>query len=341
LLPAITPASVDFGSVPVGTAVTQTLTLDNGNNSNSNSLNFTNVSVTGLGGVFTRQGGTCGTTLTAGNTCTIVVQYKPTALVTSAGTVTVTGSGGVTVLPAVQLSGVGIPATYLATVSPSPLDFGNQLVGTTSATQSLTVTNTGNSALTGLTYTFGGTPQPFTRVTNGTFPAGAPNCGTTLAVGAACTVKVQFAPAGAAAISRTLTITGGNSAAITGSPVTLTGTGTGPRVTFTSATGASLSGTPPTLAFGDKSGLVSGTVTLTVGTSAVTFGAASVSTSNTNTGFAKGQDTCSGAAVAAAGTCTIEITFNAPTNNRARTGTLAVIDSTGAPMVVPLNLTGS
>src|SRR5206468_4562986 len=96
---------------------------------------------------------------------------------------------------------------------------------------SLTVSNAG-SALTNLTYTFGGgTPQPFSRVTSGTFPAGAPNCGASLAVGASCTVKVQFAPAtgtGGTAYSRTLTVASTTAGTLAPTVANLTGSSVAP-----------------------------------------------------------------------------------------------------------------
>src|SRR4029077_10745788 len=58
--------------------------------------------------------------------------------------------------------------TLTATVTPTTLAFGSWAAGTTSNALTVTVTNTGNTALAGGTFTFGGgTPQPFSR------PAGA------------------------------------------------------------------------------------------------------------------------------------------------------------------------
>jgi hypothetical protein len=73
-----------------------------------------------------------------------------------------------------------------------------------------------------------------------------------------------------------------------------------------------------------------------VGSGSVSFGTAAV----TGTRFSKGADTCSGHTVAGSGTCTITVNFNG-TGNTPRTGTLAVIDSTGAAIAAALSLTGS
>jgi len=130
-------------------------------------------------------------------------------------------SGNNTDPGAVEFAGpVGI-----ARVSPTTLTFGNQTRGTTSSAMTVTVANTGTVALAGGSFTFGGgTPQPFSR------PAGTAGgtCGATLAVGASCTVNVVFAPAATTtsgtAFSRRLTVAYSGGAAVTGSPVTLTGT---------------------------------------------------------------------------------------------------------------------
>jgi hypothetical protein len=110
-----------------------------------------------------------------------------------------------------------------ASVSPSPLAFGNAPVGNTSSAKTLTVTNTtgGSVALTGGTFTFGTqSPQPFSR------PAGAAGgtCGATLASGASCTINIVFTPGSQATFSSTLTVAFAG-ATVTSSPVTLTGTG--------------------------------------------------------------------------------------------------------------------
>jgi len=353
LLPAVTPASVDFGTVPVGTTVTQTLTLDNSNNVNSNNLAFpiSTLMVTGTGfsraGTPGTTGNTCpaaGGTLAAGATCTIRIQFSQVAGTSATGltmgSVTIKGNTNLTSLPNVTLTANSVAATHIATISPNPLAFGNQTVGTTSATQNLTVANTGNSALANLTIAGVTTAtSPFTRVTTGAFPANAPNCaaGTTLAVGASCTVKVRFAPTVAGSPTATVTV----GATILDAPppphlATLTGTGVAPLVSFTGATNpGSLSGN--TLAFGNQPGTVSSTVTIkVVGGGQVVFGTATVA----GTRFNKGADTCSGNTVAAGGTCTIEVNFNGAGNTN-RTGTLAVVDSTGTAIAPVLNLTGS
>jgi len=227
LTASVTPSPLAFGSVVTGTTASGTLTVTNTGN-----VAFTGVTVTGFAAPFSRPGGAGGGTCTAtlampvGGTCTIIASFAPTATGSFTDNITV-ASTGITVSPTpVVLTGTGAPAVRTATVTPSPLAFGNQATGVASFPRTLTVTNTGNVALTGGGFTFGGgAPQPFTR------PGGAAGgtCAGTLALGASCTINVVFTPPTATAFSRTLTVayTG---ATVTGSPVTLTGTGQTPPV---------------------------------------------------------------------------------------------------------------
>ncbi len=116
-------------------------------------------------------------------------------------------------------------AAAVLSVTPSSLAFGNQATGTTSATQNLTLHNTGNAAAGSIAVAI---TAPFVRVTTGLFPLGAPNCGAALLAGANCTIKVAFAPTTTGPASGTATITA--SVPVSGSPVTLTGTGVAPVV---------------------------------------------------------------------------------------------------------------
>jgi hypothetical protein len=321
----VTPASVAFGNVVVNTtSASQTVTL-----SNNGGAAFTGINVV-VTAPFARVPGGCTATLNAGATCTITVTFSPTALGVVNGSATITGNVGVLNSP-VALSGTGVAATYTASVTPSPLAFGNWATGTTSSTRNLTVTNTGNSSLAGLTYTFGGgTPQPFTRVITGAFPGGAPNCGATLAVGAACTVKVQFAPATAVAFSRTLTVAG-TGATVTPTPVTLTGTGVAARAT--------VSIVPNPLTITLPSGNITGTGTVTLTNTAPAGTGASMTVSGVNaTGGSLmtfffndvfGSDACTGTTLAPQASCTVLVRFTNVASPRGvnRAGTITFTDN--------------
>lgn len=230
----VAPSPAPFGNVVIGTtpSPTQVLTL-----TNTGSVSATGIAIGALPAPFSRST-TCLATLTAGSSCTITVTYTPTAAVTSNASLTITGSVAVNGAP-VAISGTGVLAVRTAKVTPTTLAFGNEANGSTTAAQTLTVTNTGNVALAGGAFTFGGgTPQPFARAT--LFQGGPGTCGTTLALGASCTYNVVFHPTAVASYSRTLAVayTG---ATVTGSPVTLTGAGVTPgTLSFTAATNGTL-----------------------------------------------------------------------------------------------------
>jgi hypothetical protein len=268
------------------------------------------------------------------------------------GTVTIAGVIG----SPVNLTGTAQAATFTASVSPSPLAFGSWAIGTTSSTLNVTVTNTGNSGLAGLTYTFGGTSgttapanvQPFSRVTTGTFPAGAPNCAAALAVGASCTVKVQFAPPNnavdAVAFSRTLTVAG-TGATIAPTPVSLTGTGVANRATL------QIVPNPLNIVLPTGTGSGVGVVTLT-NTAPLVGGAQVLVTSAvgapTNLNFSiitgallAGPDTCTGATLAPQASCDVTVRFTNlfGARNTLRNGTVTFTDNGAASPQVG-NVTG-
>jgi hypothetical protein len=321
---SVSPTSLTFSSVVGVTSAAQTLTL-----SNTGGASLTGVTVA-VTGPFTRAGGTCTGILTAGSTCTITVTFMPTAAGAVTGSAAITGSVTVTGSP-VALSGTGVAATHTATVTPSPLSFGNWATGTTSSAHTLTVTNTGNSALAGGTFTFGGgTPQPFSR-TGGT-------CGTTLAVGGTCTINVVFAPTTAAAFSRTLTVayTG---ATVTPTPVTLAGTGV--------ATRATVSITPNPLTITLPTGSLTGTSTVTLANTAPAGTGAQFTVSNVavsggsiltyffNVGaLLAGPDNCTGTTLAPGASCTVTVRFTNVLSARGvnRAGTITFTDNAaGSP----------
>jgi len=104
-------------------------------------------------------------------------------------------------------------AVAILNVTPTSLSFGNEVDGTTSAAQTLTLHNTGNAAASGIAVAVS---APFTR-TGGT-------CGATLAGGTTCTITVAFAPTTqVGVVAGTATIAA--SVAVAGSPVALTGAG--------------------------------------------------------------------------------------------------------------------
>ena len=134
----------------------------------------------------------CGATVSPGARCTVTITFSPTAVGTRNGTLVV--NSNVSPITA-QLSGTGQGA--LIGAAPLQLSFGALAVGSTSASQSITITDLGNTPLSIL----GLTAQGDFAQTN--------NCGTALAPSSAtaCTIQVTFTPIVAGPRTGSITIT--------------------------------------------------------------------------------------------------------------------------------------
>jgi len=125
---------------------------------------------------------------------------------------------GYQTLPVAAATSSGTPSVSL---SPTTVTFPNTNVGSTSATITVTLKNTGTAALTGISLSLAGTnPASFT------LPSSAMLCGTSLAAGASCTFGVAFQPAAAGALSAVIDIADNAS----GTPQTVSVSGTGVQV---------------------------------------------------------------------------------------------------------------
>ena len=211
--PAVSLSITDltFADQGVGTTSTaQTVTLTN---TGEDLLTITSIAVSGD----FDQTNTCSNPLAVGESCTISVTFTPTLAGTRTGELTVIAdSVGVSTVALTGTGGAGgVPAVALSSTT---LSFVDQPVGTTSAAQTVTLTNTGDGVLnvTGLTVS-----GDFAQ-TNDCAP---------LAPSASCTVNVSFSPTAGGARTGTLTIDSNDP----GSPdtVNLTGTGTEFVVTVT------------------------------------------------------------------------------------------------------------
>jgi sugar lactone lactonase YvrE len=231
-------------------------------------------------------------------------------------------------------SGVTVTATFTATatgtilISPTSLTFGSQAVGTTSAAQTVTVSNQG-----GTTVTFANIAM------SGDF-AGATlsQCPSIGVEAEPCVFSIKFKPT--AAGTRTGTITFTDNA--TGSPqtVTLTGTGTGGTATVTV--------TPSSLTFGAQAvSTTSAALSVTVlNPSTATVNFAGFTTSGPDAEdftvpLPNASAGCSATGTLAAGaSCTISVLFT-PQAAGTRTATLNIADNaTGSPQTVALSGTG-
>jgi hypothetical protein len=218
---------LDFGAVDVNTPGTQTVTLTNP--PGSSTFNFTGVSlqqgtsfsitkvVCSTGNTFTTGFSSISETLAVGDSCTITLQFAPLVNENGYGDLLIIGTtipnsnplaapnSNASAAPpgtlgqAMLLVGDGVEP--IATYSPSNTSYnlGNVTVGQ-SATQAVTLTNTGDAALVLGGVSFGLTGHPgFTFTTS--CGGGAPVFPLTMNPGASCTATVQFAPTGAGSVS--------------------------------------------------------------------------------------------------------------------------------------------
>ena len=109
------------------------------------------------------------------------------------------------------------------TLAPTSLTFSSQTVGTTSAPQGVTVTNTGTGTVTFTGFTVTGANSADFGVPLPNSPAMCNPLQGTLAAGASCTINVLFTPTATGTRTATLNIADGAA----GSPQTVTLTGTG------------------------------------------------------------------------------------------------------------------
>ena len=136
------------------------------------------------------QTNTCSSTLGAGETCTIGVKYVPSITGAESGNITVTDSLG---SQSLSLKGTGIaPGVSLST---SELQFGGQLVTTTSQAQTVILTNTGSAPL---AIDSVHSSLNFTHTTN---------CAGTIPAGSSCSINIFFAPTTTGSLIGTITVT--------------------------------------------------------------------------------------------------------------------------------------
>jgi|HubBroStandDraft_1064217.scaffolds.fasta_scaffold00370_17 hypothetical protein len=207
---------------------------------------------------------------------------------------------------------IGPTAAPAVSVSPSALQYAVQVVGTTSAGQSVLLRNMGSSAL------------AITSITSSGDFAETDTCATSVSAAGNCTLSVTFTPTAAGTRNGSIVIQ--DDAA--GSPHLITLSGDG-AIAMVSLTPASLSFSATRV--GGSS--AAQTVTL------ANTGDAALSISNTQISGDYSQTNNCPASLAASSSCTFNITFS-PTTTGTRNGTLTLTDNVpSSPQTV--TLTGS
>jgi len=202
--PSLDPTKKDFGSQAIKfTSAPVTFTWTN------NSSFTTQVLSASPTGDFKVISNNC-SSVTAGQSCQIMVKFTPMALGAQTGTLTVASSGS---SQTAELKGTGTPGFSLSATS---LSFGSLDV-TANASQTLTLTSLAAGPL----------PVP-TFVTTGQYSVDTSACNGTLAALATCAVKVTFQPTtigpqnGTVGVNPTMLLYSGLSATLTGNGVDFT-----------------------------------------------------------------------------------------------------------------------
>ena len=255
-------------------------------------------------------------------TNTVTLSGTPdTAVQSLAFTIKVTDSASQSAAQPYKVSVLLEPDTL--TLTPPSLSFAPQLVGTLSAVQPETVTNTGSVPVLINSVALAGT--------NAAEFGQNHNCGSSLAAGANCVINVSVTPSQIGPSSASITIADST----VGSPHSVALSGVG----LTAGSDATLSATSLTLPLttvGTTSAARSITLT-NYGTTALNI--SSIAVTAVPADFGK-SDNC-GSSLASAASCTINVTFT-PLAMGTVTGTLSVNDNApGNPQTVPLSGTGT
>ena len=315
---SISPAPVDFGNVTVNTtAGPQVFTLANTGTAN---LDFSPpFTVTGD----YAQTTACPTTLVPSpgtpNSCTVDVSFTPTATGVRTGVLTIT-SNAPSSQDMVNLTGTGSAAPVpVVSLAPTSLTFVAQTVGTTSAAQPATLTNTGTATLNIGSIAASG-DYAFTTT-----------CAASVAPSGSCSFSVTFTPIVAGTRTGSITIPDDAS----GSPhvLSLTGTGTLPPVATITVSPSPVS-FPPT-----QVGVVSAEQVVTIsntGGAALTISSVQV----VGAEFTVSLNGCT-AALSTGGSCPVKVVF-APAGTGTRIATLRIISNAAtSPTQVTLTGTGT
>jgi hypothetical protein len=306
----ISPASLNFSNIPVGTTSTQTVTLGNSGNSD---LKINLATLTGTG--FGMSGLSLPKTITAGQNLSFSVQFSPTSTTGSTGSIVFTDNAPG---PPQTLTMTGSAVATGSSLGANPGSFNfNSVAVSASSSQTFTLTNSGNATIT--------INQIVT--TGPGFSASGLTVGQTIAAGATATLTGTFAPTTKGAASGNIAIT----STATNSTLNIPLSGTGTQGTLTA--------TPGSIPFGSIPVGASASVPVTLsntGTSAVSITGHSITgTGFTLTGWAAPGSLNPGQ------TTSFTVTF-APTSGIAASGSVSITSNApGSPLIIGLTGTGT
>ena len=309
-----------FGDQLVGSSsAAQTVTL-----SNTGTAPLEVLTIAAASAPFAVAGGSCGTTpfnLAAGGDCTITYTFSPTVTGAATQSLAVT-SDALSSPDSIDLSGNGIQPALL--IAPSPLDFGDVEVGSSSAEQLVTLTNTGTAVLT----------ISAVDAASGVFATTASgSCGAvpiTIAVGADCTISYTFSPIAVGPEAQSLAVT--SDAPSSPDSIDLSGNGIQGTLVIN----------PGLLDFGDQ---LVGTTSISQVVTFENTGTGSIEISaidNVVAPFATTGGTCGVTPIniGPAGSCTIEYTFNPAVSGISIQSLMVISNSATSPDTIELEGNG-
>ncbi len=310
----LSPQSLNFGSIAIGSSQTQTLILTNTGNTNVG-LSSIAISINGINPYSLTH--TCGSSILAGSSCSISIKFSPTIAQSYSGSLSVSPVSGDIIFA--QVTGQSVSPTPSYSVSRTSIAFGNLSINNPSAPSTITVTNTGGTIIS----------LPATWIsfsTTGQYSQ-TNNCATSLVVGASCNINVIFKPTSTGLKTSTLNL---RPTGITSKAIAMTGTGVTSVATLS----------PTSLAFGTlKVNSVSPGKIVTV----TNTGTASVSLIFAFTGTAltqfKQTNNCP-SSLAAKSSCQVTLAFS-PTSIGSKSARLSVTPLGGTAKTVTLTGTGN
>jgi hypothetical protein len=303
----LNPILLTFPATSINaTSVAQNITISN---TGGTDTTLQTPTVTGAG--FKISANTCTSTLKPDTGCTVAITFTPTASGAHTGAFTITDGVGT---QTASLTGIGTtPATDA--LSASALTFATQQLTTVSVPQQITLTNSGDVALTLISAQIPG--SDFT-VANA--------CGNSLNPHSTCAIDVSFQPQVIGRVTAQLLIADQyrtQTVALSGTGIAPPGVSLSPLFNLAfPTTGVGQTSPPQTVTLTNNGGLP-----LSLESTTLTG----------DFSILPGSDTCS-TTLPVANACTLQLIFS-PTTGGARTGTLTITDSAPrSPQV--LHLTG-
>lgn len=213
---SVTPTSISFGNVNVGSSSSQTVTVSNPGQGTLTIAPITAPSPFSVSG--------CTSGVASGGNCSLTVTFAPTSVISYGNTFTINSNGGSQI---VSLTGAGVQPQL--SVAPTTVAFGSVNAGS-SLSKTLNVTNSGTGTLT------------ITSISGPSAPFSVSGCTSGVSAGTSCTLTVTFAPTAVASYPGTFTINsngGSQTVSLSGAGVTPTW----PNLVITQALGPGVAGT--------------------------------------------------------------------------------------------------